>query len=201
MQDCASHNPGYANTHVCTTYQSLSHTHTELHILPHSQSHTHAHTHTTIYVCTFYNSLRDTPDSGEGVEQVGGRVAPVIQHLVEGEDVVIDAVVGQVGVFDAAERHGRLGLCQLLWSQDLHDNTKHIRTTRQKTTHLYHIRISKHSGHSSSSTTSQTRRKTLEYFPKHTIQTLHPATLSIFQIRTPSLVIGSKTTQCADPRD
>ena len=62
-----------------------------------------------------------SPDTGEGVEQVRRRVAPVVQHLVEGEDVVVDAVVGEVGVFDAAERHRPLGLDQLLRAQDLQE--------------------------------------------------------------------------------
>ena len=61
-----------------------------------------------------------SPDAGEGVEQVRRRVAPVVQHLVEGEDVVGDAVVGEVGVFDAAEGDGSLGLGELFWRQHLH---------------------------------------------------------------------------------
>lgn len=36
---------------------------------------------------------RSSPDAGEGVEEIRRRVAPVIQHLVEGEHVVVDAVV------------------------------------------------------------------------------------------------------------
>lgn len=62
-----------------------------------------------------------SPDAGEGVEQVRSSVAPVVEHLVEGEDVVVDAVVGQVGVFDAAKGDGTLRQDQLLRGQDLRE--------------------------------------------------------------------------------
>lgn len=69
------------------------------------------------------------PDAGEGVEQVRRRVAPVVQHLIEGEDVVVVAVVAQVGVLDAAERHRPLGFVQLLRGQDLRRREKNISIT------------------------------------------------------------------------
>lgn len=60
-----------------------------------------------LLVCTLVASIEHwtepSPDAGEGIEQVRRRVAPVVQHLVKREDVVVDAVVGEVGVFDAAE--------------------------------------------------------------------------------------------------
>lgn len=71
------------------------------------------------------------PDAGEGVEEVRRRIAPVVQHLVEGEDVVVDAVVGKVGVFDAAESDGSLGFNQLLRSQNLQeDNLQHLNSRK-----------------------------------------------------------------------
>lgn len=70
-----------------------------------------------------YSEIRYTantrPDAGESVEQVRRRVAAVVQHLVEREDVVVAAVVGEVGVFDATESDRPLGFGQLLWGQDL----------------------------------------------------------------------------------
>lgn len=51
--------------------------------------------------CEHYS--QPSPDAGEGIEEVRRCVAPVIQHLVKREDVVVDAVVGEVSVFDAAK--------------------------------------------------------------------------------------------------
>lgn len=77
------------------------------------------------FVCVLRSikSQRDpSPDAGEGVEEIRRRVAPVIQHLIKREDVVVDAVVGEVGVFDAAKSDGPLSSGELLWSQDLQED-------------------------------------------------------------------------------
>lgn len=79
------------------------------------------------------------PDAGEGVEEVRRRVAPVVQHLVEGEDVVVDAVVGEVGVFDAAKGDRSLGLGELFWRQHLHEGDQqhcHISVKKQMIFHI-----------------------------------------------------------------
>lgn len=70
-----------------------------------------------------FNCQEESPDASERVEEVRCRVAPVVQHLVKREDVVVDAVVGQVGVFDAAKSNGPLGFSELLWGQDLKEFT------------------------------------------------------------------------------
>lgn len=75
---------------------------------------------------------RCSPDAGEGVEQVSGSVAPVVEHLVEGEDIVVDTVVGQVGVLDAAEGDGALCLDQLLRCQNLECAQKNMITKSPK---------------------------------------------------------------------
>lgn len=72
------------------------------------------------------NTVNRSPDAGEGVEEVRRRVAPVVQHLVEGEDVVVDAVVGEVGVFDAAESDRPLGFGELLRGQDLQGDSSSL---------------------------------------------------------------------------
>lgn len=59
------------------------------------------------------------PDPCEGVEQVGSRVPSVIQHLVKGEHVIIESVVGQICVFNASKSHRCLGSFQLFWRQHL----------------------------------------------------------------------------------
>lgn len=38
-------------------------------------------------------SLEGIPDACKGIEKIGRSVSPVIQHLVEGKNIVIDAVV------------------------------------------------------------------------------------------------------------
>lgn len=67
-----------------------------------------------------------SPDAGECVEQVGCRVAPVVEHLVKREDVVVDAVVGEISVFDATKGDGPLCFGQLLWGQDLQKDNQLI---------------------------------------------------------------------------
>lgn len=77
---------------------------------------------------SYFTTGEPSPDAGEGVEEVRRCVAPVIQHLVEGEDVVVDAVVGQVGVFDAAESDRPLGLAELLRGQNLQGHSLSLRS-------------------------------------------------------------------------
>lgn len=84
-------------------------------------------------LCGFSCRSDASPDAGEGVQQVRRRVAPVVQHLVKREDIVVDAVVGEVSVFDAAECHRGLGFSQLLQGQDLHKG-KTKKTNKQ--THI-----------------------------------------------------------------
>ena len=89
------------------------------------------------------------PDASEGVEQVRRRVAPVVQHLVEGEDVVVVAVVGKVGVLDAAEGDGSLSFDQLLRGQNLQGHVKktgselHQESTKGRTSERLLIQILK----------------------------------------------------------
>lgn len=65
------------------------------------------------------NPLEGSPDACEGVEKVGCSVAPVVQHLVKGKDVIVDAIVREVRVLDATKRYGALSLHQLFWGQHL----------------------------------------------------------------------------------
>jgi len=48
-------------------------------------------------------STPDPPDPREGVQQIGSRVSSVIQHLVEGEHVIVQSVVGEICVFNTSE--------------------------------------------------------------------------------------------------
>lgn len=70
-------------------------------------------------VVKYIHHFEGLPDACESVEEVGRCVAPVIQHLVEGKYVVIDAVVRKVCIFNAAKGHGTLSLYQLLRGQHL----------------------------------------------------------------------------------
>lgn len=54
------------------------------------------------------------PDSGEGIQQVSSCVSSVIQHFVKGEDVVIQPVMGEIGISDTAVSNGCLGSLQFL---------------------------------------------------------------------------------------
>lgn len=56
------------------------------------------------------------PDSGEGIQQVSSCVSSVIQHFVKGEDVVVQPVMGKIGVFDTAISDRCLSSLQLFCS-------------------------------------------------------------------------------------
>ena len=54
------------------------------------------------------------PDSSEGIQQVSCCISSVIQHFVNGEDIVIQPVMGKISISDTAISNRCLSSLQFL---------------------------------------------------------------------------------------